>query len=86
MYIDIDFLLDRTSTVRTVEDMDQVREELDLAFHDMSQKRWVNVSFTRKKKWAGNVHKFVERSVSLILYSRVKGVGALEEFSTTLVS
>ncbi|MFB4159020.1 cation diffusion facilitator family transporter [Geomicrobium sp. JSM 1781026] len=52
MYIDIDFLLDRTSTVRTVEDMDQVREKLDLAFHDMSQKRWVNVSFTRKKKWA----------------------------------
>ncbi|GAB6169909.1 hypothetical protein JCM1393_23690 [Clostridium carnis] len=50
--IEIDFVVSNNSKVKSVEDMDKVREIIDKNTNHFDLKKWLNVSFTKNKKWA----------------------------------
>jgi predicted Co/Zn/Cd cation transporter (cation efflux family) len=50
--IEIDFIVSKDSKIRSVEDMDKVREIIDNNTNHFDLKKWMNVSFTKNKKWA----------------------------------
>lgn len=52
VWVEIDFVVDKGSLVKTVEDEDRVREIIYDALRKVKSDKWVTVSFTTKRKWA----------------------------------
>lgn len=50
--IEIDFVYNKDSKLKTLDQMDNVREEINDAIKHIDYKKWLNVSFTANKKWA----------------------------------
>ncbi len=50
--IEIDFIVSKDSKIKSIEDMDKVREIIDKNTNHFDLKKWMNVSFTKNKKWA----------------------------------
>lgn len=50
--IEIDFIMTNESKIKSVEDMDKVREIIDKNTNHFDLKKWLNVSFTKNRKWA----------------------------------
>lgn len=50
--IEIDFIYNKDSKLKTLDQMDNVREEINDAIKHIDYKKWLNVSFTANKKWA----------------------------------
>ena len=50
--IEIDFIYNKDSKLKTLDQMDNVREEIHEAIKHINYKKWLNVSFTGNKKWA----------------------------------
>lgn len=50
--IEIDFIYNKDSKLKTLDQMDNVREEINDAIKHIDYKKWLNVSFTGNKKWA----------------------------------
>ena len=50
--IEIDFVYNKDSKLKTLDQMDNVREEINDAIKHIDYKKWLNVSFTGNKKWA----------------------------------
>lgn len=50
--IEIDFIVSNNSKIKSVEDMDKVREIIDNNTNHFDLKKWLNISFTKNKKWA----------------------------------
>lgn len=50
--IEIDFIYNKDSKLKTLDQMDNVREEINDAIRHIDYKKWLNVSFTGNKKWA----------------------------------
>lgn len=50
--IEIDFIVSKDSTIKSIEDMDKVREIIDKNTNHFDLNKWMNISFTKNKKWA----------------------------------
>lgn len=50
--IEIDFIVSNDSKIKSVDDMDKVREFIDKNTNHFDLKKWLNISFTKNKKWA----------------------------------
>ena len=50
--IEIDFVYNKDSKLKTLDQMDNVREEINDAIKHIDYNKWLNVSFTGNKKWA----------------------------------
>ena len=50
--IKIDFVYNKDSKLKTLDQMDRVREEINNAIKHIDYNKWLNVSFTGNKKWA----------------------------------
>ena len=50
--IEIDFIYNKDSKLKSLDQMDNVREEINEAIKHIEYKKWLNVSFTGDKKWA----------------------------------
>ena len=50
--IEIDFVYNKDSKLKTLDQMDNVREEINNAIKHIDYNKWLNVSFTGNKKWA----------------------------------
>lgn len=50
--IEIDFIVSNDSKIKSVEDMDKVREIIDKNTNHFDLKKWLNISFTKNRKWA----------------------------------
>ena len=50
--IEIDFIYNKDSKLKTLDQMDNVREEINDAIKHIDYNKWLNVSFTGNKKWA----------------------------------
>ncbi|MCR6108477.1 cation transporter [Salipaludibacillus agaradhaerens] len=55
LYIEIDFVLNKESKIKTVADQDKIREEISEQTKSLKYKKWLTVSFTHNKKWAGKI-------------------------------
>ncbi|KKB41671.1 cation diffusion facilitator family transporter [Bacillus thermotolerans] len=51
LYVEIDVVVSERSLVYTVEEMDQVREELEEKLAGIPLEKWITVSFTKDVKW-----------------------------------
>ena len=49
--IEIDFVYNQNSKLKTLDQMDSVREEINDAIKHIKYNKWLNVSFTGNKKW-----------------------------------
>lgn len=49
--IEIDFVYNKNSKLKTLDQMDSVREEINDAIMHIDYNKWLNVSFTGNKKW-----------------------------------
>lgn len=49
--IEIDFVVSKESKIKSVEDMDKVRELIDKETNHFELMKWLNISFTNNKKW-----------------------------------
>lgn len=52
IWIEIDYIVDENSTVRTIRDGDIVRQDLEELFSELDYDKWLTVSFTEDRKWA----------------------------------
>ena len=50
LWIEIDFVVTKDTMVKSIDDQDQVREEIARVVKDTPH--WLTVSFTGKRKWA----------------------------------
>ena len=50
--IEIDFVYNKDSKLKTLDQMDNVREDINDALKHIDYNKWLNVSFTGNKKWA----------------------------------
>lgn len=50
--IEIDFVFSDKSTLKELEEMDKVREEVYVGIKSIKLKKWLNVNFTADRKWA----------------------------------
>lgn len=50
--IEIDFIVLKDSTIKSIDDMDKLREIIDRNTNHFDMKKWMNISFTKNKKWA----------------------------------
>lgn len=50
--IEIDFIVSKDSKIKSLDDMDRVRELIDNETNNFKMKKWMNVSFTKNRKWA----------------------------------
>lgn len=50
--IEIDFILSKHSKINTIEEMDQIRDKVDYSTNSINLKKWLNISFTKNRKWA----------------------------------
>ena len=49
--IEIDFVYNQNSKLKTLDQMDNVREQINDAIKHIKYNKWLNVSFTGNKKW-----------------------------------
>jgi cation diffusion facilitator family transporter len=52
LWIEIDFVVDESSSIETVKDQDDIREEIDLKMKKLNYDKWLTVCFTNDRKWA----------------------------------
>lgn len=52
IWIEIDYIVDENSDIRTINDGDTVRQELEELFSELEYDKWLTVSFTENRKWA----------------------------------
>lgn len=52
VWIEVDFLVDSSSQVKTVENQDTVREEFRRRMESISYEKWITISFIGDRKWA----------------------------------
>lgn len=50
--IEIDFIYNKETKIKSLDDMDVLRERIDKRINHIKLKKWLNVSFTGDKKWA----------------------------------
>ena len=50
--IEIDFILSKHSKIDTIEEMDKIRDRVEYSTNTINLKKWLNISFTRNRKWA----------------------------------
>lgn len=50
--IEIDFIVSKNSKIKSLDDMDKVRELIDKGTNSFKMKKWMNISFTKNRKWA----------------------------------
>lgn len=50
--IEIDFILSKHSKINTIEEMDKIRSIVDYSTNTIKLNKWLNISFTRNRKWA----------------------------------
>ena len=50
--IEIDFILSKHSKINTIEEMDKIRDKVDYSTNSINLKKWLNISFTKNRKWA----------------------------------
>ena len=50
--IEIDFIYNEESNIKVLDEMDGVREKIFNSLSHINYKKWLNVSFTKDKKWA----------------------------------
>ncbi|MGL4774114.1 MAG: cation diffusion facilitator family transporter [Clostridium sp.] len=50
--IEIDFVVSKDSKIKSLDDMDKVREIIDKETNHFELKKWLNVNFTKNRKWA----------------------------------
>ncbi|MGN0027094.1 MAG: cation diffusion facilitator family transporter [Clostridium sp.] len=50
--IEIDFIISNESKIKSIEDMDKVREIIDKNTNHFDLKKWLSISFTKNRKWA----------------------------------
>ncbi|WP_100399198.1 cation diffusion facilitator family transporter [Bacillus sp. FJAT-44742] len=51
LFIEVDFILNEQSKVKTVAEQDLIREEINNRTNDLQYKKWLTVSFTNDRKW-----------------------------------
>jgi cation diffusion facilitator family transporter len=52
LWIEVDFVVGENSTIETIEDQDDVREEIDKSISKLGYDKWLTISFTNDRKWA----------------------------------
>lgn len=52
IWVEIDFVVDDNSLVKTVKDEDEIREKIYSALKEVKCDKWITISFTTKRKWA----------------------------------
>ncbi len=52
LIIEIDFIISNESKIKSIEDMDKVREIIDKNTNHFDLKKWLTISFTKNRKWA----------------------------------
>lgn len=52
LWLEIDFVVDTNSNVKTIDDQDKVREEIFRELNTFKCDKWLTVSFTKDRKWA----------------------------------
>ena len=50
--IEVDFIYNEKSKLKSLDQMDNVREEFNKAISHLNYKKWLNISFTGDRKWA----------------------------------
>lgn len=50
--IEIDFVVSKDSKIKSLDDMDKLREIIDEETNHFELQKWLNVNFTKNKKWA----------------------------------
>lgn len=52
LWLEIDLVVSSESKVRTIEDQDRIREEINQKIKRIPSKKWLTVSFMKNRKWA----------------------------------
>ncbi|MFD1039813.1 cation diffusion facilitator family transporter [Virgibacillus byunsanensis] len=52
IFIEINFVLSKETTIHNVDELDVLREELDTELHIEGYNKWFTLSFTNDRKWA----------------------------------
>lgn len=52
LIIEIDFIISNESKIKSIEDMDKIREIIDKNTNHFDLKKWLSISFTKNRKWA----------------------------------
>lgn len=52
IWVEIDFVVDDNSLVKTVKDEDEIREKIYETLKSVKCDKWVTIAFTTKRKWA----------------------------------
>lgn len=52
LWLEIDFVVDKNSSVKTIDDQDKVREEILKQLNAFKCEKWLSISFTKDRKWA----------------------------------
>ena len=52
LWLEIDFVVDSNSNIKTIDDQDRVREEILKQLNTFKCDKWLTVSFTKDRKWA----------------------------------
>ncbi len=50
--IEIDFIYNEESNIKALDEMDRLREKIFNSLSHINYEKWLNVSFTKDKKWA----------------------------------
>ena len=50
--IEIDFIYNEESNIKVLDEMDSLREKIFNSLSHINYEKWLNVSFTKDKKWA----------------------------------
>ncbi|WP_350343136.1 cation transporter [Proteinivorax tanatarense] len=52
LWIEIDFIVNDQSKVKTIEDQDKIREEIFQFVDPLAPDKWITIAFTKERKWA----------------------------------
>ncbi|MGF7184364.1 cation diffusion facilitator family transporter [Desulfitispora alkaliphila] len=52
LWIEVDFVVDNNSKIKTITDQDKVREEIKQNLSKINYEKWLTISFTSDRKWA----------------------------------
>lgn len=52
LWVEVDFVVGENSSIETIEDQDEIREEIDMGINKLGYDKWLTVSFTNDRKWA----------------------------------
>lgn len=52
LYVDIDYIIDETSAIQHVKEMDTLRRDFEAGIKQLEMEKWVTITFTADKYWA----------------------------------